>query len=88
MTSPRFATRLNSFASGAHLEWPGQSGKPTIMQMAERAAKVKGLTDVDLNYPDHVGEDPAALARRQASMMTFNALVLEALPKVSYAWRI
>lgn len=64
VTSPRFATRLNSFASGAHLEWPDEKGKPTILQMAERAARVKGLTDVDLNYPDHVADDPAALARR------------------------
>ncbi|MGV3551753.1 sugar phosphate isomerase/epimerase family protein [Rhizobium sp.] len=60
----RFATRLNSFASGAHLAWPGQSGKPSVLQMAERAAKVDGLTDLDLNYPDHVNEDPAELARK------------------------
>jgi xylose isomerase len=64
VTSTRFATRLNSFASGAHLEWPGQTAKPGVLQMAERAARVKGLTDLDLNYPDHVGEDPAALARK------------------------
>lgn len=64
MNPTRFATRLNSFASGAHLAWPGQSGKPSVMQMAERAASVNGLTDLDLNYPDHVSEDPAQLARR------------------------
>ena len=28
-------------------------------QMAERASTVNGLTDLDLNYPDHVGEDAA-----------------------------
>ena len=64
MNQTRFATRLNSFASGAHLAWPGQRGKPTVMQMAERAARVRGLTDLDLNYPDHVNEDPADLARK------------------------
>ena len=64
MTAQRFATRLNSFASAAHLSWPDHKGKPTIMMMAERAATVKGLTDLDLNYPDHVSEDPAAIARR------------------------
>lgn len=32
--------------------------------MATRAAKVDGLTDLDLNYPDHVGEKPADLARK------------------------
>ncbi len=34
------------------------------MQMAERAASVRDLTDLDLNYPDHVTEDPAGQARR------------------------
>jgi xylose isomerase len=60
----RFATRLNSFASASHIEWPDQSSKPSVMQMAERAAQVKGLTDLDLNYPDHMNEDPAELARK------------------------
>ena len=32
--------------------------------MAERAAKAEGLTDVDLNYPDHVDDNPAEFARR------------------------
>jgi xylose isomerase len=63
LSTTRFATRLNSFASSAHKEWPGLAGKPSVLQMAERAAKVNGLTDLDLNYPDHVGEDPAELAR-------------------------
>jgi xylose isomerase len=75
--SPRFATRLNSFASGAHLEWPGLQGKPSLMQMATRAAKVTGLTDVDLNYPDHVAEDPAALARRLGDLgLAVNGLAM------------
>jgi len=60
----RFATRLNSFACRPELEWPGLSGKPSVAQMAARAAKVSGLTDVDLNYPDHVGERPSVLARQ------------------------
>ncbi|WP_210184985.1 sugar phosphate isomerase/epimerase family protein [Devosia sp. YR412] len=59
----RFATRLNSFASAAHLAWPDQKGKPSMMQMAQRAASVDGLTDLDLNYPDHVGIDPKQIAR-------------------------
>ncbi|MDE1157169.1 MAG: sugar phosphate isomerase/epimerase [Neorhizobium sp.] len=64
MSSPRFATRLNSFASNAQAEWPDLKGKPTVMQMAARAAKVDGLTDLDLNYPDHVSENPAEIARK------------------------
>jgi xylose isomerase len=59
----RFATRLNSFASAAHLAWPDQKGKPSMMQMAQRAASVDGLTDLDLNYPDHVGIDPRQIAQ-------------------------
>ena len=43
---------------------PDLAGKPTMLQMAKRAAKVNGLTDLDLNYPDHVADDPALLARQ------------------------
>lgn len=64
LIAQRFATRLNSFASAAHLEWPDLSGKPSVLQMAERASRVKELTDLDLNYPDHVNEPPAVLAGR------------------------
>lgn len=61
--SPRFATRLNSFASGAARHWPGLAGRPSAGQMLARAATVRGLTDVDLNYPDHfAGTTPAAMA--------------------------
>lgn len=56
----RFATRLNSFASKPGAFWPKGHGKPTPLQMAERASKAAGLTDVDLNYPDHLGPDPRA----------------------------
>ena len=56
----RFATRLNSFASKPRAYWPEGHGKPTVLQMAERAATAKGLTDVDLNYPDHLGADASA----------------------------
>lgn len=35
-----------------------------MLQMAARAAKVAGLTDLDLNFPDHVDEKPAEMARK------------------------
>ena len=57
MEDIRFATRLNSFASCAHKFWPDLKGKPTTYQMIERAATVRGLTDVDLNYPQHIKND-------------------------------
>ena len=63
MLGHRFATRINSFASAASVYWPGLSGKPCLEQMIRRAATVEGLTELDLNYPDHVGQDPAAIGR-------------------------
>ncbi|MER9966870.1 sugar phosphate isomerase/epimerase family protein [Mesorhizobium sp. M0060] len=64
MTVYRFATRLNSFASRPQAEWPDLVGKPSMLQMAARAAKVAELTDLDLNFPDHVDEKPAEMARK------------------------
>jgi xylose isomerase len=58
--SPRFATRLNSFASRADLHWPGRSGKPSPAEMIARAGAVPGLTHLDLNYPDHAAARPLA----------------------------
>ena len=57
-TNLRFATRLNSFGSRPDAYWPKGHGKPSPLELAERASKAEGLTDVDLNYPDHVGSDP------------------------------
>ena len=62
MLGTRFATRLNSFASGAAVYWPGQTEKPSLAQMVKRASTVAGLTDVDLNYPDHAGGNLPQLA--------------------------
>ncbi|BCG93627.1 sugar phosphate isomerase/epimerase family protein [Mesorhizobium sp. 131-2-1] len=68
MTTSRFATRLNSFASRPQAEWPGLTGKPSLMQMAARAAKVEGLTDLDLNFPDHINANPREIARQLADL--------------------
>ncbi len=60
-----FATRINSFASHSQLFWPDLVGKPTPIQMVQRAATVDGLTVLDLNFPDHfLGTQPAELARQ------------------------
>lgn len=64
MSELKFATRLNSFASGAHLYWPGQQGKPSVLQMIERASTVEGLTHLDLNYPQHITTDIPELRKR------------------------
>ncbi len=60
MLGHRFATRINSFASGASDYWPDLNGKPSLRQMVERASKVEGLTELDLNYPDHVADPVGA----------------------------
>jgi xylose isomerase len=44
-----YAARLNSFRNG---NWNGH--KPTTLDLIARASIVKGLTAVDLNYPDHL----------------------------------
>ena len=54
MFTNKFATRLNSFKS----KWQ-KDKKPSIKDLIDRASKVKGLTHVDLNYPDHV--DPSIM---------------------------
>ena len=71
----RFATRLNSFASMAEAAWPDQKTKPSTRQMIERAATVPELTDVDLNYPDHLSEGPAETVR----MISDNGLSINGL---------
>lgn len=60
MFGHRFATRINSFAAGAESYWPDLTGKPSLRQMVERAATVDGLTELDLNFPDHLSAGPKA----------------------------
>jgi sugar phosphate isomerase/epimerase len=59
----RFATRINSFASNSQDYWPDLNGKPSLAQMVARASTVEGLSELDLNYPDHVGADALEVAR-------------------------
>lgn len=66
MLGQRFATRINSFASGASEYWPDLTGNPSLAQMVRRAASVPGLSELDLNYPDHIGTDPGVVARTVA----------------------
>ena len=53
MFGEKFATRLNSFASKPDIYWGKSIPSLTPARLIERASKVKGLTDLDLNYPDH-----------------------------------
>ena len=58
----RYASRLNSFASGYEAEW---GRKPSVTEMLARASLVRGLGHVDLNFPDHMADtrDIVAMAR-------------------------
>lgn len=76
-STPSFAARLNAFASRADLCWPGQTARPSLMQLAERAAEVDGLTHVDLNYPDHVEGPAGPLAARLGDLgLAVNGLAM------------
>ncbi len=75
MSELKFATRLNSFASGANLYWPELKGKPSVSQMIERAGTVKGLTHLDLNYPQHINEDVKTMSQKiEAAGLAVNGM--------------
>ena len=57
MFGEKLATRLNSFASKPHIFWKNEIPLLTTDKLIERAGTVKGLTDLDLNYPDHAGDN-------------------------------
>ena len=53
MLGEKFATRLNSFASKPEIFWKSDIPTLTPEKLIERAGTVNGLTNLDLNYPDH-----------------------------------
>ena len=53
MFGEKFATRLNSFASKPEIYWKKAVSSISIENLIERASTVNGLTDIDLNFPDH-----------------------------------
>jgi len=57
MFGEKFATRLNSFASKPEIFWGKVIPSLTTDKLIQRAGTVKGLTDLDLNFPDHTGEN-------------------------------
>jgi xylose isomerase len=51
MTTISFSTRLNSFGIGLGKKYPDETW--TTVKLIAEAAKVKGLTSLELNYPEH-----------------------------------
>ncbi len=65
MTRHRYATRLNSFETRPELYWPGRTEKPGTFDLIERAASARGLTAVDINYPQQAaGISPSRMRER------------------------
>jgi xylose isomerase len=74
----KYAARLNSFRVGERQYWPGRNGKPTTLDLVERAARVAGLNCVDLNYPDHLeAYDERSLVARMGELgVTLNGYAM------------
>ena len=49
----KYASRLNSFASCPERCWESTTYKPSTLELIERASQVRGLSAIDLNFPDH-----------------------------------
>jgi L-rhamnose isomerase len=49
----KYASRLNSFSSSPERCWGTPTYKPNALELLKRASSVRGLSAVDLNYPDH-----------------------------------
>jgi xylose isomerase len=62
-----YAARLNSFLTRPDLAWPGRVGRPSTLELIDRAATVPGLSALDVNYPQQTeGIDLTALRDRIA----------------------
>lgn len=64
-----FATRLNSFQTRPELFPSAVGDRLTLRELVERAASVRGLSGLDLNYPDHLrGPEGANIVARAADL--------------------
>ncbi len=78
MTRHRYAARLNSFETRAELFWPGRTDRPDTFDLIERAATARGLSAVDINYPQQArGISPAQMRERLADLgVTLNGYAM------------
>src|SRR5260370_13150172 len=49
----KYATRLNSFTARPERCWETPKFKPNTLELIERASRVRELSAIDLNFPDH-----------------------------------
>ena len=72
MLKHKFATRLNSFKSN----WL-EISQPSVFDLIKRASLVKGLTHIDLNYPDHTEPSLKEIANYTSDCnLTINGLAM------------
>jgi xylose isomerase len=78
MNRYRYATRLNSFETRPELFWPGRTDRPDTLDLIERAATARGLTAVDINYPQQArGISPAQMRERLGDLgVTLNGYAM------------
>ena len=74
----KYATRLNSFASRPEKCWGAANYKPSALELIQRASKVNGLSEVDLNFPDHfAGTTPEGIISAARDLgLTVNGLAM------------
>jgi L-rhamnose isomerase len=74
----KYATRLNSFAARAEKYWGQPNYKPSALEMIQRASKVNGLSEIDLNFPDHfAGTTPEKIISAARDLgLTVNGLAM------------
>jgi xylose isomerase len=74
----KYASRLNSFVSCPERYWKTPTYKPSTLELIERASRVRGLSAVDLNFPDHFNntkpEEIISFARNQG--LTINGVAM------------
>ena len=68
-----YASRLNSFATRPELFWLGRNAKPTVLELIDRAGSVRGLSAVDLNYPEQAA---GATAKELGARLSNRGLAL------------
>ena len=52
----KFASRLNSFSSCPERCWKSATYQPGTLELIQRASQVRGLSAIDLNFPDHFND--------------------------------
>jgi xylose isomerase len=74
----KYATRLNSFASRPEKCWGKAGYRPSALELIQRASQVEGLSEVDLNFPDHfAGTTPREIISAARDLgLTVNGLAM------------